>query len=286
MKAPDGSWWYMHQLIQNTAIPFQGRPQCLEPVKWVDGWPIIGIDEDNDGIGEPVLQYNKPIEDFPITAPPTDDDFSATNLSPQWEWNHNPRNSHWSLSERPGWLRLKANIPVSEEISKGPGGNMWSENTATSFPFWRAPNTISQRIMGITTGTAVAKFDISGMVPGQIAGFVRFGGVYHMLGISVNDSDKKHLIFFSAKGEETEGPEITSDDLFIRTTNTSNQAFYEFSLDGATYERFGPEFTIKFGNWTGDRLGFFCWNEKEEKGVLDIDYFKYSYDGPKAAKTN
>ncbi len=284
MQAPDGSWWYMHQLIQNAAEPFQGRPQCLEPVNWVDGWPIIGIDEDNDGIGEPVLQYKKPIDDYPITAPPTDDDFTSTILSPQWEWNHNPRNSHWSLTERPGWLRLKANIPVSEEISMGPGKNQWSDNNVTSFPFWRAPNTLSQRIMGITTGTAVAKFDISSMAAGQIAGFVRFGGVYHMLGIQMFDSGKRHLIFIDEKGEEIQGPEITSNDLFIRTENTSNKAFYEYSLDGKTYERFGPEFTIKFGNWTGDRLGFFCWNEKAEKGHIDIDWFQYDYDGPKAAK--
>ena len=285
MQAQDDSWWYMHQLIQNTETPFQGRPQCLEPVEWVDGWPIIGIDEDNDGIGEPVLQHKKPIEGFPITAPPTDDGFSVTKLGPQWEWNHNPRNSHWSLTERPGWLRLKSSIPVSEKISKGPGNNLWSENTGTSFPFWRAPNTISQRIMGITTGTAIAKFDISGMAPGQLAGFIRFGGIYHMLGIHVADSGKRHLIFINAKAEETKGPEITSNDLFIKTSNTGNQAFYEYSLDGSTYERFGPDFTIKFGNWTGDRLGFFCWNEKEEKGHIDIDWFNYDYDGPKAAKT-
>ncbi len=286
MQAPDESWWYMHQLIQNTEIPFQGRPQCLEPVTWIDGWPIIGIDEDNDGIGEPVAQYKKPIEGYPVTAPQTDDDFSATKLGPQWEWNHNPRNSHWSLAERPGWLRLKASIPVSEEISKGPGNNMWSENSGTSFPFWRAPNTLSQRMMGITTGTAIAKFDISGMAPGQIAGFIRFGGVYNMLGIRVNESGKRYLIFINNKGEETQGPEITSNDLFVRTSNSSNKAFYEYSSDGKTYERFGPVFTIKFGNWTGDRLGFFCWNEKEEKGYVDIDYFAYDYDGPKAAKTN
>lgn len=43
-----------------------------------------------------------------------------------------------------------------------------------------------------------------------------------------------------------------------------------------------PVFTIAFGKWTGDRLGFFCWNEKEEKGHIDVDWFKYDYDGPKA----
>lgn len=282
IQAPDSSWWYMHQLIQNTETPFQGRPQCLEPVVWVDGWPIIGIDEDNDGIGEPVLQYKKPIKGYPIAAPPTDDDFSNIKLGPQWEWNHNPRNSHWSLTERSGWLRLKASQPVSEKISKGPGNNSWSDNNGTQFPFWRAYNTISQRIMGVTTGVAHAKLDISGMAPGQLAGFVRFGGVYNMLGIKVTSSGKRHLIFIDAHGEEAKGPEIKTNDLFIRTSNTGNQAYYEYSLDGKVYEKFGPEFTIKFGNWTGDRLGFFCWNEKEENGHIDIDWFSYDYDGPKA----
>jgi beta-xylosidase len=284
MKAPDGSWWYMHQLIQNSEKPFQGRPQCLEPVKWVDGWPMIGIDEDNDGIGEPVLQHKKPIQGYPIAAPPTNDDFSGKKLGTQWEWNHNPRNSHWSLTERPGWLRLKASVPVAKEISKGPANNLWSKSDESNFPFWRAPNTISQRIMGITTGTAIAKFDISAMKPGQLAGFVRFGGVYNMLGIYMDESEKRNLVFIDENGEQTLGPEITSDDLFVKTSNAENKALYEYSLDGETYQRYGPEFTIKFGNWTGDRLGFFCWNEKQEEGFIDVDWFRYDYDGPKAMK--
>ena len=285
MQALDSTWWYAHQLIQNTATPFQGRPQLLQPVNWIDGWPIIGEDIDSDGIGEPVHQHKKPIHGFPIAAPSTDDDFSNSRLGSQWEWNHNPRNSHWSLTERPGWLRLNASIPVSQEVSNGPGNNSWSESNGTSFPFWRASNTISQRIMGTTTGTAIAKFDISKMTSGQRAGFVRFGGVYNLLGIHVDDSGNRNLFYIGHKGEETKGAKINSDDLFIKTSNIGNQAYYEYSLDGKNYERFGPDFTIKFGNWTGDRLGFFCWNEQEEKGAIDIDFFTYAYDGPKAAQT-
>lgn len=100
LQAADGSWWYMHQLVQNIPAPFQGRPQCLQPVTWVDDWPIIGNDEDNDGIGEPVTHDKKPIKGFPITAPATDDGFNSPKLGPQWEWNHNARDTHWSLTER------------------------------------------------------------------------------------------------------------------------------------------------------------------------------------------
>lgn len=284
MQAPDSSWWYMHQLIQNADIPFQGRPQCLEPVKWVDGWPIIGVDEDGDGIGEPVASYKKPIEGFPVSAPQSDDDFSSTKLGRQWEWNHNPRITHWSLTEEPGYLRLKASMPLPLAKNHGPRQNEWTNDDGTNSDFWRACNTLSQRILGITEGAAVAKFNLSGMEPGQLAGFVRYGGVYHLLGVMVSSEGKRQIFFMDKKGERIIGPQIKGNELYVKTTNIINKATFEYSLDGKNFEQFGPEFTIEFGKWTGDRLGFFCWNEVQEKGYIDIDWFTYDYDGPKAAK--
>jgi len=262
MKAPDGSWWYTHQFIQNIKAPFQGRPQCLEPVEWIDGWPMIGKDVDGDGIGEPVLHHAKPIKGHPVNAPPSSDDFASAKLGLQWEWNHNPRDTHWSLTERPGWLRLKASVPVGKS------------------DFWGACNTVSQRIMGATTSTAVAKFDLSGMKPHQHAGFVRFGGVYHLLGVHA-DADGVRRLFFNANGRVTRGPAFNSDTLWIRTSNEGDQARFAWSTDGQTFTRIGPVFTVKFGKWTGDRLGFFCWNDKTAASHIDIDFFEYDYDGPK-----
>jgi beta-xylosidase len=273
MQAPDGSWWYTHQLIQNIETPFQGRPQCLEPVEWIDGWPIIGRDVDGDGIGEPVLGHEKPIKGFPVSAPPGDDEFNSGKLGLQWEWNHNPRDSHWSLEERPGWLRLKAGKPVDRAEGY---------RFHTDAIFWRVYNTLSQRIMGTGAGSATALFDLSGMSPGQKAGFVRFGGVFHLCGIEADDAGNKSLFFMDTEGRVEEGPAYDHDKLYIRTSNQGNRAYFEYSADGRTFERSGPEFTIAFGRWTGDRLGFFCWNEKE-RGYIDIDWFRYDYDGPKAA---
>jgi beta-xylosidase len=264
MKAPDGSWWYTHQLIQNIPAPFQGRPQMLQPVEWVDGWPLIGRDVDGDGIGEPVLHHAKPIHGFPITAPATDDQFDSPRRGPQWEWNHNPRDGRWSLAERPGWLRLKASVPVGE------GG------------FWGASNTISQRIMGTGKGKAMAKLDLSGMRAGQRAGFVRFGGVYHLLGVHVEEDGTRRL-FFDAEGQVTAGPVVDAEELWIRTTNDGDQARFAWSTDEQTFRDFGPAFTIKFGKWTGDRLGLFCWNDHEPEGHVDVDWFRYHYDGPKGS---
>jgi beta-xylosidase len=262
LQVQDGSWWYIHQLVQNCANPFQGRPQFLEPVTWVDGWPIIGKDVDGDGIGEPVWREKKPIAGYPITAPQTDDEFDSDKLGPQWEWNHNPRNELWSLTERPGWLRLKASVPVG----KG--------------DFWGACNTISQRIMGTGEGTIVTKLDLSGMRPGQQAGFVRFSNVYHLFGVQMNNDGDKQLLF-NANGKVTDGPVIEANALWIRTINQGDQARFAYSTDGESFSRFGPEFTITFGNWCGDRLGFYCWNDNLDAGCVDVDYFHYDYDGPK-----
>ncbi|WAJ72021.1 glycoside hydrolase family 43 protein [Catenovulum adriaticum] len=284
VQAADKSWWYMHQLIQNDDIPFQGRPQVLDPVTWIDGWPIIGVDEDNDGIGEPVKRYKKPINGYPIAAPSSDDDFSSDKLGFQWEWNHNPRDSHWSLTERPGWLRLKASKVLPNNSNHGPKINEWTNNDGSDSDFWRAPNTLSQRMMGITTGTAVAKFDISGMAPNQLAGFVRYGGVFNLLGVQMDESGNKHLFYMDKMGNKTLGPKLTTNDLYVRTSNARNKATYEYSFDGKAFKAFGPTFTIAFGKWTGDRLGFFSWNEEKDAGYIDVDWFTYDYDGPKAAK--
>ncbi|MDE7027646.1 MAG: hypothetical protein K2O87_07000, partial [Duncaniella freteri] len=33
--------------------------------------------------------------------------YNGSNLKLQWQWNHNPNNNLWSLTDRKGWLRLK-----------------------------------------------------------------------------------------------------------------------------------------------------------------------------------
>ena len=136
--------------------------------------------------------------------------------------------------------------------------------------------------MGITTGTAIAKFDISGVKPGQLAGFVRYGGTFNLLGVEGLENGKTRLFYMDGMSNKTQGPEITSDTLFVRTSNVRNQATYEYSTDGKIFVPFGPTFTISFGKWTGDRLGFFSWNELQDSGYIDVDWFKYDYDGPKS----
>jgi beta-xylosidase len=274
VQAFDGSWWCSHQLVQNraktkgdlagptTGESYEGRSQWLVPVEWKNRWPVLGEDPDGNGIGNTVFRSRKPVKGFPVIAPQTDDQFDSSTLNPQWQWNHNPRDSHWSLTEWPGWLRLKAGVPI------GDGG------------FWNAANTISQRIMGKGSGVAKTRIDISGMKSGQQAGFCHHSGQYILLGIRINDDGTKQL-YFNNNGKQTEGPVVTTDIIYCRTDIDGDSAVFYYSFSGETWKRFGDEFKLKFGRWRGDRLGFYCWNDKLDTGHIDIDWFSYEYDGPK-----
>ena len=270
VQAPDGSWWFSHQLVQEDersggrrgGASYGGRPQCLVPVRWEDGWPVMGEDPDGNGIGNTVIRHRKPVDGFPVSAPQTDDTFDAPRLGPQWQWHHNPRDTHWSLTERPGWLRLKAAVPVND------GG------------FWNAANTLSQRLMGTTRGVATARFDLAGMRPGMRAGFCHHSGQFALLGVRVA-ADGTRRIEFDRNGEVTAGPEPAGDVLFVRTVIDGPRARYAYGYDGKQWTDLGDWFPLVFGRWKGDRLGFYCWNDTADTGHLDVDWFTYDYDGPK-----
>lgn len=268
----DGSWWLTHQLVQHrastragnagntTTNSFEGRSQWLVPVNWENGWPIPGSDPDGNGINNTIMKHTKPIQGFPQKLPLTSDEFSNLKLQPQWQWNHNPREDRWSLTERKGWLRLYSSKPVRS------GG------------FWNAPNTISQRLMGTGKGKIITRLSLSGMTPGQFAGFCLHSGEYVLLGIKVSENNKKSLIF--QQNEDTiSGPVIKSAFIYFCSENDGKTTHLSYSLNGKEWIRFGPDFTLTFGRWRGARPGFFCWNYNtdEKSGYIDIDWFLYDF---------
>jgi beta-xylosidase len=283
VRSPDGRWWFSHQLVQyrgratnvnqsagaSMTTTFEGRSQWLVPVLWKDGWPIFGLDPDGNGIGNTVHHWAKPIAGHPIDAPQTDDEFDGKELGPQWQWNHNPRNDRWSLTARPGWLRLGAAKPVGEG------------------DFWGAANTLSQRLMGKGWGKAIAKVDVSGMQPGQYAGFGHHSGQYVLLGVQVAEDGTRRLVY-NANGKTRRGPVVEGDTIYYRTDNVADRAMFSWSIDGESWQRFGPEFELQFGNWRGDRLTLFSFNtltdDPAAAGHIDVDWFWYDYDGPKRAE--
>lgn len=268
IEARDGSWWYLHQLVQNGEPRFQGRPQCLQPVEWRDGWPVIGRDKEGKGTGVPVWRHRKPdtgVQDSCGLNGSTD--FDALEPSPHWNWNHNPRNERWSLSARPGWLRLIASKPIGD-----PAPEEW---------FWKTPNTLSLRHLGLGSGHAETVMDMAGFRPGQFAGLCQFSGNHACLGVSMQ-ADGKRAILLHIDGRDIDlRPCPAGDWVYLRSDWEGDRAAFSFSMDGTTWMGLKGDYTLSFGKWRGNRSGLFCVNRVTDElsgaGFADFDSFRHDY---------
>ena len=271
------SWFYHFQ--QNGGW---GRIAHLEPAQWgTDDWPKIGVDLDGNGIGEPVAQPKKPDvgATFPITVPASSDEFDGTDLGVQWLWNHNPDDTKWSLSVRPGWLRLSARPLANKSGTSAASGSVPFVEDSIIFAY----NTVVQLAMG-KVASAVTLLDISGMVDGQRAGITLFGQTYGWIGV-VNTAGKG-IVRANINGTCTTGPTLTATTVYLKASmSASSQISFAYSTDGATFTPLGGSVTVGRTWFEGIKFGLFSYNLSTATagGAADFDYFHYTHDGPHAA---
>jgi hypothetical protein len=170
-----GDWWFITH--QGRGGFFDGRPSSLLPVKWVDGWPIPGEVDANTGAGTLNWSGKKPINGFPVQVPQSSDAFDSATLAPQWERNYQPRADKWSLTERPGWP--SGVIPPTfccVTVPATPPGwlRLHAFKPIRIGDFFKAGNTLTQRVMGYEGGEVILKLDASKMADGQTAGLCVF----------------------------------------------------------------------------------------------------------------
>jgi beta-xylosidase len=256
IQLEDGNWWFFTHFGTGT---WAGRVANLLSITWVDGWPIIG-EVGTDGIGNMIWSAKKPINSSAIVVPQSSDDFDNKSLSVRFEWNYQPRAEKWSLTERPGYMRLKAFTPINPSDKRN--------------ILFRAGNTLTQRCMRTNSSEATIKLDITGMVDGQMAGLCHFARIYSNLGIKQNAGIR--TLGYDNNGQETEGPQITTNTIWLRSTwGYDGISQYSYSTDGETFTPFGATYQLSWGFYRGDRIGIYNYNAIENKGFVDVDWFEY-----------
>lgn len=104
VQTPAGEWWAVLLGVRDGERGLLGRETFLAPLMWDDGWPVFC-----PGVGHVRLAERRPmLDDARWPAEPRCDSFDDAELAPDWMFVRTPRESWWSLSERPGWLRLRA----------------------------------------------------------------------------------------------------------------------------------------------------------------------------------
>ena len=261
IQVESGDWWFFTH--QGTGS-WEGRAACLLPVTWINGWPIIGK-VGADTIGNMVWTYKKPVATSTMVNLQADDEFNRPSLSVQWEWNYQPRKNKWSLTERKGFLRLHAFVPVKIIDTRD-----------KRLPLYRAGNTLTQRSMRTAENKVIIKIEIAGMADGQFAGLCHFSATYSSIGIKQDNGNR--FLVYDNNGQELQGRQITQSTIWLQSAwDWDGKSRYAYSLDGKKFVEFGNTYQLSWGFYRCDRTGIFNYNYINEKGFIDVDWFHYSY---------
>jgi beta-xylosidase len=259
VDTPDGQWWSVIMQDHNSL----GRVSCLCPITWQDGWPLFGLP---GNLRRSPATWIKP--ETGHQQPPTplfvrSDSFDSDELQPLWQWNHVPVDTKWSLSERPGVLRLHS-LPAEE--------------------FWWAKNTLTQRAVG-PESTVSVELDASGMTPGDIAGLALLNYPYSSFGLARIDDGFELKQFDQTTGDTASQP-IDGDRFWLRAhcDYDTEVSQYSYSTDGENFKEFGEPYTMVFQLTTfqGIRYSLFHYNTGgAEGGHADFDNFTVDEPRPR-----
>ncbi len=270
--------WYAMMFQDHGAV---GRIPTLQPLTWVEGWPVLG---DNT---VPVKQFDvklKPYGENRVWA--SDEfDYDSDKLDLVWQWNHKPDNALWSVTERKGWLRLRTGYLADDIMS--------------------ARNTLTQRTVGPRCYSEV-KLDASGMKPGDKAGLCAFQSNYCRIGVEIDADGSRYLTGitrvppmrrrFGPQAQPDAGPQgngetevlrmpLAQDQIWLRInyvftpqpddTLGADTAFMSWSLDGENWTRVDAVLQMRYtlDLFTGYRSALYNYSTIATGGYADFDFF-------------
>ncbi|MDR3188676.1 MAG: glycoside hydrolase 43 family protein [Prevotellaceae bacterium] len=239
--------WYGFLFQDHGAV---GRVPVLLPCRWVDGWPMLG---DENGRTPRVME--KPMQGYAVAPLLVSDGFDAPPLGLTWQWNHNPDNRLWSLTERPGYLRLRTGKVVGS--------------------IFEARNTLSQRAEGERCSGVVA-MDVAHMRNGDVAGLGAFCAEPGLISVAMKNNQKS--IVMTNRGEVKAQAPLTTDVVYLRTDCDfgTDRATFRYSLDQKSWTPLGTEFRMIYNlvHFMGNRIAIYCYATEAPGGYVDVDFFE------------
>lgn len=252
--------WFLH--FQDAGV--YGRITHMQPVVWKNDWPVIGKDVERIDCGEPQHRYPKPAG-MPAPVEPSyleaSDDFSVPTLQPFWQWIANSKKEFYSLTKRPGALRLYSLNPTGKPAPV----------------LWNCANVLTQKIV-CPAFTADFTMDISGLQTNTQAGILMLGGEYCALAFR-KTPDGLTLVYFESETKQpdaaikdTKTTDIkqehvlysTSVDVSITTAvfrivfDADKLCHMSYQLEGeAGFTKLPFSFLPKDHTWVGARIGMF-----------------------------
>ena len=193
-------------------------------------------------------------------------DYNGSDLDLVWQWNHNPNNNNWSLTDRAGWLRLTTGSKATSILN--------------------ARNTLTQRTFGPTCSGKI-KMDISGMKNGDYAGLAAFSYNYGYIAVKKEGTAAK-LVMVDAhnnQAEDADKPRVAasvdckSDIVYLKEDFNfagGDKVTFYYSFDGSTWTQLGDPMQLSYElkHFMGSKFAIFNYATKSTGGYADFDYFR------------
>ncbi|MEV4754416.1 family 43 glycosylhydrolase [Micromonospora sp. NPDC049559] len=262
VQTQNGDWYYMAFV---DAYP-GGRVPALAPITWTsDGWPVVQTVNGAWGASYPAPNLPPPPRAVkPLTGVDT---FAGTTLGPQWEWNHNPDNSRWSVNNG---LRLDA-ATVTNDL-------------------YNARNTLTHRIQG-PSSTATIELDYSTMRDGDRSGLAMLRDQSAWIGVK-RDNGATRVVMTNGltmdgswnttgTGAEQASATVSGGRIWLRVNadirpGSGRQARFSYSTNGSTFTSLGPAFTLNnaWQFFMGYRFGIFNYATQALGGSVAVRRFE------------
>jgi len=257
IDTPKGEW-FAYLFRDYGAV---GRTPYLVPVQWKDGWPVFGVG------GKVPDTLDLPPSKGLIPGIVASDEFDrppgARALPLVWQWNHNPDDAQWFLTERPGFLRLRTGRVDADVLS--------------------ARNTLTQRAIGPeSAGTTM--IDVSHMKAGDVAGLALLQKHYGLVGVKAEGGTRSVVMVSAESGSPVEVQRVPLDQktVFLRAEcdfrDLKDEARFFYSLDGRSWAPIGSVLKMKYTlpHFMGYRFGLFNYATATPGGFVDLDHFRVS----------
>lgn len=260
---PSGEHWFLHFQDQEA----YGRVVHLQPMRWINDWPVIGVDKDGDGKGEPVLTYKKPNvgKSWPVATPQESDECNTNALGLQWQWHANPKATWMMRAGKLGYMRLfAARIPDSAKN------------------YWEVPGLLLQKFPA-QQFTVTAKLQFKPRLEGDRTGLIIMGASYAYLSLVRKDSvvQMDYRVCKQADKGNAEVSQVlgkfSGQDIYLRVAvEEGGVCRFSFSEDGEKFTAVEGSFTAVAGRWIGAKVGLFCTRVQQtnDSGFADVDWFR------------
>ncbi len=292
VNGPHQGGWVDTQTGEDWFVHFQdvyaaGRIIHLQPMRWVDDWPVIGEAKEGEESGKPVRTWKKPNVGSiqKIENPSGQDEFDGESFGLQWQWNANPQDGWYHMNTDKKQLVLHAVAKTAATISNVP--NLLLQKwfmpeckavTKLVLSDMKAGDTAGMVSMGVTFGAVAVTRTEEGFVLKHISGTQEFSqetatAVDVVTELRTLPGDTVE-IWFSNTVKQVPPTEMNSDGPYTFPI-PAEEIGLGFSLDGEQFEEV-LAYSAKAGRWVGVKHGVFCYHETDgEAGEVGVEYFRY-----------